>query len=466
MEARRKSLYVVRITADYAVLSAAFALGTIISLSYCKITFSRSADVLFLSLAIIWFIYAGFSRLYDEFRSRSFGFEIAALAKSTLVQLFSSVVILFFLKEDEISRFFVIIYSALLFVGLVIEKFVFRQGLEFLRRRGRNLRNLVIVGAGKVGRKFYDAVQENPQFGYNLLGFLDDSKKPSLNGQYLGKIEDLERLVEEKQVRDVIIALPGRATEKIEQVIKTCEKFTTRVRIVPDYTKLAAGKYSVSMFGLFPVISVKEEKLNEIHWKALKRVFDFLFTSFLFVTLFWWLWPIIAVAIKLTSEGPVFFKQERWGRDNRRFYAYKFRSMVSSSCDVDENGRYQQASKDDPRITRLGRILRKTNADELPQFWNVLKGDMSVVGPRPHPTPLNLQSRSSIPRYMHRHFVKPGVTGWAQVNGYRGETRDSSLMKKRVDHDVWYIENWSFGLDMLIILKTILQTFKGDPKAF
>ena len=198
MEARRKSLYLVRITADYAVLAAAFALGTTISLSYCKITFSRSADVLFLSLAIIWLIYASISRLYDEFRFRSFVFEIAAVAKSTLVQLLSSVVVLFFLKDDEISKFFVIIYAALLFVGFVIEKFVFRQGLEFLRRRGRNLRNLVIVGAGKVGRRFYDAVQENPQFGYNLLGFVDDSKKPDLNGQYLVRIEDLDRLIYEK----------------------------------------------------------------------------------------------------------------------------------------------------------------------------------------------------------------------------------------------------------------------------
>ncbi len=466
MEARRKSLYVVRITADYAMLAAAFALGTAISLSYCKITFSRSGDVLFLSLAIIWFIYAGISRFYDEFRSRNFWFEIVAVGKATLAQLLGSVVVLFFLKEDEISRFFVVAYALLLFIGLTVEKFMFRQVLEYLRRRGRNLRNLVIVGAGKIGRRFYDAVQENPQFGYKLLGFVDDTKKPELNGQYLGKIEDLERLIEEKEVRDVIIALPGKATDKLEQVIRTCERYTTRVRIVPDYANLVSGKSSVSMFGRFPVISVREEKLNEIHWKALKWSFDFLFTSVLFLTFFWWLWPLIAVAIKMSSKGPVFFKQERWGRENKRFYAYKFRSMVATSIDVDENGKYQQASKDDPRITGIGKFLRKTNLDELPQFWNVLKGEMSVVGPRPHPTPLNIESRASIPGYMHRHFVKPGVTGWAQVNGYRGETRETALMKKRVEHDVWYIENWSFGLDLRIILMTIWQTVRGDPNAY
>ncbi len=370
MEARRKSLYLVRISADYMILAVSFAIATAISLSFCKITFSRSADVLFLSLAVVWFIYAGASRLYDEFRSRDFGFELVAITKATLVQLFSSIVILFFFKEDEISRFFVVAYAVVLFVGLSTEKLVFRQGLEYLRRRGRNLRNLVIVGAGKVGRKFYDVVQANPQFGYNLVGFVDDIRKGNLNGQYLGKIEDLDQLIDDKKLSDVIIALPGRATERVEQVIRTCERHTTRVRIVPDYSKFVSGKYSVSMFGRFPVISVREERINEFHLRMIKSSFDILFTAFLFLTLFWWLWPLIALAIKITSQGPVFFKQERWGRDSELFYAYKFRSMSKTSSDVDENGRYQQAKKDDPRITRIGRLLRKTNMDELPQFWN------------------------------------------------------------------------------------------------
>ena len=303
MEARRKSLYLVRISTDYGVLAVSFWLATVISLSFYKITFSRSAELLFLSLAVIWFIYAGASRFYDEFRSRDFGFELIAVAESTLVQLFSSIVILFFLKEEEISRFFVVTYTAILFVGLSIEKLVFRQGLEYLRRRGRNLRNLVIVGAGRVGRKFYDAVQANPQFGYNLVGFVDDVKKGDLNGQYLGRLDELDQLIEEKKVSDVIVALPGKATDKMEQVIRTCERHTTRARIVPDYSKFVSGKYSVSMFARFPVISVGEDRINELHWRMLKRGFDFVFTSFLFITLFWWLWPLIALGIKLTSVG-------------------------------------------------------------------------------------------------------------------------------------------------------------------
>ena len=456
----------VRISADYVVLAVSFSLATAVSLSFCKITFTRSADVLFLSLAVVWFIYAGASRLYDEFRSRDFGFELIAITKATVVQLFASIVVLFFLKEDEISRFFVVVYATALLIGLTLEKFVLRQALEYLRRRGRNLRNLIIVGAGKVGRKFYDAIEANPQFGYNLVGFVDDARKTDLNGQYLGRIEDLDKLIQEHQVRDIIIALPGRATEKVEQVIRTSEKHTIRVRIVPDYSKFISGKYSVSMFGRFPVISMREERINELHLRMLKGSFDILFTAILFVTLFWWLWPLIALAIKITSKGPVFFKQERWGRDNKLFYAYKFRSMIKTSSDVDENGKYQQAKKDDPRITRIGRFLRKTNMDELPQFWNVIKGDMSVVGPRPHPTPLNMESKDSVPLYMQRHLVKPGITGWAQVNGHRGETLTHAEMQKRVEHDMWYIENWSFGLDLRIIGMTVVQMFRGDPKAY
>jgi len=172
------------------------------------------------------------------------------------------------------------------------------------------------------------------------------------------------------------------------------------------------------------------------------------------------------ISIKLSSKGPVFFKQVRWGRDNIKFTAYKFRSMVTESKDVGRNGKYQQATKDDPRITSVGKFLRKTNLDELPQFINVLKGEMSIVGPRPHPEPLNLESKDHVKLYMLRHLVKPGITGWAQVNGLRGETKEIDLMQKRVEHDVWYIENWSFSTDIYIIFLTVWNMVKGDPNAY
>lgn len=186
----------------------------------------------------------------------------------------------------------------------------------------------------------------------------------------------------------------------------------------------------------------------------------------LFVFVFSWLWPLLALLVKLSSPGPVFFKQERWGVQNRPIVCYKFRSMVRESRDVDEKGTYQQAKRDDWRVTRMGRFLRRRNLDELPQFINVLKGEMSVIGPRPHPTFMNLEISNSIRRYQLRHLIRPGITGWAQVNGFRGETIDMDLLLKRVEHDIWYIENWTVMLDIKIVLLSIWLMLKGDPRAY
>ena len=217
-----------------------------------------------------------------------------------------------------------------------------------------------------------------------MVGFVDDSIKPFLNGQYLGKIDELDDILNKQHVDDVIIALPNYADTRLEDVITICEKHTTRVRIIPDYFKFVSGKCNVSMFGRFPIIAVREDRINEMHWQLLKRSFDFIFTFFLYVVIFWWLFPLIGLLIKISSPGPMMYSQERWGRDNKRFITYKFRSMRVDKCgEIDENGKFRQAKKHDPRVTKIGKFLRKTNLDELPQFWNVHKGDKSIVGLRP-----------------------------------------------------------------------------------
>ena len=200
--------------------------------------------------------------------------------------------------------------------------------------------------------------------------------------------------------------------------------------------------------------------------KLLKRSFDIVFSLVFFFTIGLILFPLISLLIKITSKGPVFFKQERWGLNNKLIICYKFRTMIQESKDVDEDGKYQQAQKDDPRITSIGRILRKTNLDEIPQFWNVLIGNMSVVGPRPHPTPLNKESMHTVDNYMLRHIVLPGITGWAQVNGCRGETKTVEEMQERVDFDLSYIHRWTFWLDCQIILQTIINLIRGDQNAY
>jgi len=469
MQIYRTSLYLFRITLDIIVLVLSIILSAYITLKVnLNMAFAINARLLLLILvlSVTWYFSAKVIGVYDEFHSRDFITELILTIKNIFVQSIAAMMVLFLVKEDTLSRYFIFMFTLILLVALTYEKYILRRVLIFLRGKGRNLRSLLIIGAGEVGRNFLDTVLQNPHFGYKVLGFLDDEKKPNLNGQYLGKISDLEKVLSTNLVDNVIVALPNYATDKVEDVVRTCEMHTTRVKIIPDYFKFISNRYDITMFGPFPLIAVRDDRLNELHWRMLKRSFDVVFTLLLFILVFSWLWPLLGFAIKITSPGPVFFKQERWGRNNEKFITYKFRSMKAGIKEVDENGKFKQATKDDPRVTKIGRFLRRTNLDELPQFWNVLKGDMSIVGPRPHPTPLNLESKNKVRLYMFRHLVKPGITGWAQVNGLRGETSDMSLMQQRIDFDVWYIENWTFMFDMQIISSTLWKMIKGDPQAY
>lgn len=466
MHLHRKSLYVFRFSADIVALVTAYVSAANFYAAHNSIILSNRDYSLSFSLILIWFFSARMTDLYDEFRSRTFGFEFIGLIKNILIQIIAAILILFLMKTHPLSRSFVLLYGIGSLVLVTAERFLLRGFLYLLRKRGRNLRNILIIGAGDVGQSFHESILMNPHFGYRLVGFLDDQKKASLNGQYLGTLDHLEQVLTTHPVDDVIIALPAHAIEEIEGVMRTCASHTTRVKIIPDYFRFVSGKFEITMFDRFPVISVRKDKLDEFHWYIIKRVFDAVFSFFVILLFFTWLVPLIALIIKITSRGPVFFKQERWGRNNKKIICYKFRSMVCNSQDVDSEGKYQQAARNDPRVTSIGKFLRKTNLDEFPQFWNVLKGQMSVVGPRPHPTPLNLESKDVIDNYMLRHLVKPGITGWAQVNGYRGETKDPNLMQKRINHDLWYIENWSFWLDIEIIFITIWQMLKWDTKGY
>lgn len=466
MQARRKSLKTLRQIADVIVIIFSFLIAAIISYEYNKVMLRFQNISLLIIVIGLWSIFSKNFRLYDEFRSRNFAIEASILFKVVLSLSISTIVFLFISKDDGYSRFFVTIFSIIVLLFLLIERAMFRRILKYLRSNGKNIRNILVVGAGAVGEKLLYTIKENPNFGYRIYGFLDDEKKSFLNGNYLGKIENLDNILRDNIIDDVIIALPNYAMETIEGVVRICEQHNSRVRIIPDYFKVLKGKYDISMFGRFPIISVKDDKVNEFICRFAKRVLDLVITLISFLFLFSWIFPIISIFIKISSNGPIFFVQERWGRDNKRFKAIKFRSMVVESKDTDRTGKYQQATKNDPRITKIGAFLRKTNLDELPQFINVLIGDMSLVGPRPHPGPLNEESRDKVKQYMLRNLVKPGITGWAQINGYRGETKDLKLMEKRVEFDIWYIENWSIWLDIQIIYLTLWNMIKGDPNAY
>lgn len=466
MQVYRTSLFLLRITVDIFIIILAFVVSAHISIHSFNFFRNINGQFLLLALLIIWFFTTKTTRLYDEFRSRNITYEVINLIKNVVILPLSAIIILFLLKEQNLSREFVAIFSVLCLILLTSEKIFVRKTLNIFRGKGRNLRNLLIIGAGKVGDSFYNTILRNPHFGYKVTGFLDDKNKAFLNGQYLGKIEELENVLSKYNIDDVIIALPNYAIDKIENIIYKCENRATRVRIIPDYFKLVSPNYNISMFGNFPIISVRSDKISELHWRILKRLFDIVFTFLIYLFVFSWLWPIIFLLQLILNPGPIFYKASRWGRKGKEFNCYKFRSMTPTSCNSDNDGKHVLTNKSDNRITKFGGFLRRTNLDELPQFWNVLKGDMSIVGPRPHDAKENVELKGKINAYMYRHIVKPGVTGWAQVNGYRGGTADISLMKKRTDYDLWYIENWSFWLDIQIVLMTIWKTIKGDPNAY
>jgi putative colanic acid biosynthesis UDP-glucose lipid carrier transferase len=377
-----------------------------------------------------------------------------------------TVFVFYYYTADKFPRTFTSLYTLLVLIIIPVQKFAQRRVRRNALRKGYNSRNVLVVGAGEVGLNFYKMVKDYPHYGYRVTGFLDDEVKPTLNGLYLGTLDNMQQVLDKHSIDDVVIALPNHASYAIETVVEISEKNTKRVRIIPDYYRFGSGNFRLSNFGSFPMITVRSLPLDDLENQFFKRVYDIFCSLIAFVFIFSWLFPLIAIIIKLTSKGPVFFVQERWGINNQKIRCYKFRSMYTFSKDVGSDGKYQQATKNDKRITKIGKILRKTNLDELPQFLNVLIGNMSIVGPRPHPIPLNIESKDNVTNYMLRHLVKPGITGWAQVNGYRGETAKPGQMQKRVDLDIWYIENWSFWLDCQIMFQTVMNMFIGEKNAY
>ncbi|MEO1451800.1 MAG: undecaprenyl-phosphate glucose phosphotransferase, partial [Bacteroidota bacterium] len=312
--------------------------------------------------------------------------------------------------------------------------------------------NLLVLGAGKSGKDLLSFTEQNRHLGYKVVGFLDDHYPGSNGINLLGRLNDLSNILDSQEVDEIVIALPPENHSEIKQAIKVADYRGVRVNLVPEYTQIVEGSRVKSYtLGQLPVLQLKGTALDQFHNFIMKKGFDLLFATGVLIMLS----PILltlAIIIKLTSKGPVFYKPVRKGQAGEDFVCYKFRTMY---VDKGANAGQKSTTKDDPRITPIGRILRKYSLDELPQFINVLKGDMSVVGPRPHRINLNHEFQRMVEKYMIRHYVKPGITGWAQVNGWRGPTETMEQKLGRVKHDLWYIENWSFWLDIKIIWLTV-----------
>lgn len=326
------------------------------------------------------------------------------------------------------------------------------------------VRDIILVGEGPAVEDIYMTCRGDENKTLRFRGCFNDTEISGvMKDKVLGNVEAVKQFAIENKIDEIYCALPGTEKRKITDLMQFAENNTIRFRLIPSPESYIPSieVSSLEFIGGVPTSTVRKEPLEKPFNRIIKRSFDVVFSAFVIMFVFTWLFPLLAILVKLSSPGPVFFKQIRGGKDNDEFVCWKFRSMKTSPVDD-----ARQASKNDPRVTMIGKFLRKTNLDEMPQFFNVLFGQMSVVGPRPHPVKLTDQYRDIIDKYMVRHFVTPGVTGWAQVNGYRGETRVPELMEKRVEFDVWYVENWSFWLDLRIVVMTFTKMLKNDPNAY
>jgi len=372
------------------------------------------------------------------------------IIKSNIVGFIIVLSILFFQKEIDYSRLMLIVFSSINIILLTFERGLLRLILRNFRRKGFNLKYILIIGAGTLGVEFAQKIFNNPELGYVIIGFLDDEKENEvLNGKkVLGKIEDLDGILKIHRLDEVIIAIKLEEYKSISKIILKCEKNGIKAQIIPAYQEFLPTKPCVSYLDEMSLINVRYIPLDEPLNNLVKRIFDIIFAMFA-ILITSPLMIFVSILIKITSPGPIIFRQERVGLNRKNFVMYKFRSMKMQK---DEEEVTMWTKEKDPRKTLVGRFIRKTSIDELPQFFNVLKGDMSIVGPRPERPYFVEKFKDDIPKYMVKHQVRPGITGYAQANGWRGDT---SIIK-RIEHDIYYIENWTFGFDIQIILKTII----------
>ncbi|MBG6236617.1 undecaprenyl-phosphate galactose phosphotransferase/putative colanic acid biosynthesis UDP-glucose lipid carrier transferase [Pedobacter sp. CAN_A7] len=415
--------------------------------------------VLFIN--VLWINLTQLTKLYIDL----FVKDAIPTIKQTLWSLFLFIAVMMVIElaapELSASSNLFLLLSLFFTPALLFGKIAFL----LLRRSKRtsliNYKQVVIIGAGPLGKELKEVLESNTDLGYQVNGFFDNYPSANDNLNILGKVDDCMAFVKNNNITEVFCALPNPSFDQVDFLIRQADAEMIRFKLVHDVQNYFKKTVHVQLYGHLPVFSPRKEPLENRGNQFVKRVFDVSFSIFICLFIMSWLVPVFALLIKLESKGPVFFKQLRSGKNNRPFYCLKFRSMqVNGEADT------KQASYADSRITRIGAFMRRTSLDEMPQFFNVLLGDMSVVGPRPHMLQHTAAYSAIIDQFMVRHFLLPGITGWAQVKGLRGETKDDQAMEQRVKLDIWYLENWSIFLDLKIIFLTIWQILTGHKNAW
>ncbi len=410
-----------------------------------------------LYIAPVHMAFYALSHLYRPMRVTGRRKEAFDIFRSNLLSVLLVVVVFWMFIPNfgtNFSRKFLFEFGVVNTFAMVFQRNMLRIVVVQFRKKGFNQKHILVVGYSRSCEAFLDRVMVNARWGYDIYGILDDRMKVGTTYKkysVIGTIDELTSILEKNVIDEVFVTLRLKEYEKLEEVVAACEKAGIMTKFVPDYGNLMSTRpYTEDLVGL-PVIYVRQVPLNDILNAFMKRVVD-IFGSLFAIVLFSPVMLVTAILVKCSSPGPVIFKQERVGLHNKPFMMYKFRSM-GVQREEDEKGEW--TTKNDPRVTGVGKVIRRTSIDELPQLFNVLAGSMSLIGPRPERPQFVEKFKEEIPRYMVKHQVRPGMTGWAQVNGLRGDTS----IRDRIDHDIYYIENWSLGLDFKILFLTFFKGF-------
>ena len=405
---------------------------------------------------IIWTIALRVFGLYAPMRIVSLFEEATQIIKTSLLAILIFITVVYFVKEYKYSRVVFFYFWVLSTSGLIISRSRLRAFLRYLREKGLNLRFVLIVGAGELGQKILSSINRHPELGLRVAGFLTRRREKLAtkvsDAPILGLYEDIKKVLATHHIDQIVLALPLEEHFRLKTIMEAIDDEMVDIKIVPDFFDYISLRGGVEELDNIPIINLRDSPLYG--WNRIfKRCFDILF-SIITLTIFSPLLVIITIIIKLTSPGPVFYRQERMGLDGKLFAMLKFRTMRE---DAEKVTGPVWAKEEDKRRTKLGAFLRKMSLDELPQVINVLKGEMSIVGPRPERPFFIQQFKERVPRYMLRHKMKAGITGWAQVNGWRGNTS----IEKRIEYDIFYIENWSLGFDVKIMWLTLWKGFRN-----
>lgn len=401
----------------------------------------------------VYFLIYHYLELHESFRYKSIVAESGKIIRANITGLIFMFVLVFFLKEVNVSRGVFFLFAGFNTMFSILFRYTIRRVLRSLRRRGYNLKHLILVGWNEVSEEFFEKVTKNINLGYWIDGYFNDQKVETGKKKlpWLGKIAELEKLLEHSNADEVIISLNDNEFSRIGEVIEICEKEGIKCSLLPFYTKYLPTKPYIDEVEGLPLINIRKIPLDNFLNSFIKRTFDIACSAILLIVLS----PIllaVAIGVKLSSPGPVIYQQERIGLGKKPFTMYKFRSM---GVQADGSDMTTWGTSQDDRRTRFGEFIRKFSIDELPQLWNVLRGDMSLVGPRPERPFFVERFREQVPLYMLKHLVRPGITGWAQVNGWRGDTS----IEERIKCDIYYIENWTFLLDLKILFLTVWKGF-------